>query len=532
MIPLIFITLIDYNVTEQSIEAQIMLRTARFVSNTRRSISFFLDERKTGLDFIVRDNTFEELNNYARLADVLDNLKKGFSGFVDLGIITSEGKQKTYAGPYNLEGKDYSNQDWYKKVVEHGVYISDIFLGFRKVPHIIIAIKHILPDGSFYVLRATLDTEQYNKLLYNLEMAGQGDAFIINHAGILQTPSRFYGKVFQKILLPIPEYASKTMVIERKDARGSELIIGYCYISDSPFVLMVIKQKKELMEPWRNTRMVLIGFLVLSITIILIVVLGVATYLVNEIYAADANRVMTLHKVEFTNRLASIGRLAAGVAHEINNPLAIINEKAGLIKDLIYIKKEYSQDVKIIGLIDSVLFSVKRAGTITKRLLSFARNMDVSVEIIDLGNVIRDVLGFLGKEAEYRSISVTVDVAEDIPVFTNDRGKLQQIFLNLINNAFGAMDDGGHLDILAKKKEDVIEIKVVDDGCGIPESHQHLIFEPFFSTNKNKQGTGLGLTVTYRLIQEIGGNINVESNVGKGTTFTISIPFKSKKNED
>jgi signal transduction histidine kinase len=532
LVPLISITLIDYNVTEQSIESDIMLRTARLVSNTQRSISFFITERRSALDFIVRDNTFEALTDPDRLAVVLDNIKKGFSGFIDLGVITHEGRQKVYAGPYNLEGRNYSQQNWYQQVLEQGVSISDVFLGFRKIPHIVIAIKRILPDGSFYVLRATLDTKQYNSLLHNLEMAGQGDAFLINHAGILQTPSRLYGKVFQKISLPVPEYAPKTKVLEGRGTNGVPLIIGYRYITNSPFILMVVKQKKELMEPWLNTRMVLIWFLCISITIILIVTLSITTHLVNRIHLADTKRVMTLHQVEFTNRLASIGRLAAGVAHEINNPLAIINEKAGLIKDLFKIKKEYQNDEKIIGLIDSVLSSVKRAGTITKRLLNFARHMDVSIETINLKKVISDVLGFLGKEAEYRSITVNLHVAEDIPLFTNDRGKLQQIFLNLINNAFAAMNDGGRLDILAEKKEDkYVEIKVSDDGCGIPESLRHLVFEPFFST-KQKKGTGLGLTITHRLVHEIGGKIALESVAGKGTTFTITLPLNTKKNED
>lgn len=529
LVPLISITLIDYNVTEQSIESDIMLRTARLVSNTQRSISFFITERRSALDFIVRDNTFDSLTDPDRLADLLDNIKKGFSGFIDLGVITHEGRQKVYAGPYNLEGRNYSKQHWYQQVLDQGIYISDVFLGFRKIPHVVIAIKRILPDGSFYVLRATLDTKQYNNLLHNLEMAGQGDAFLINHAGILQTPSRLYGKVFQQISFPVPEYAPNTKVIEGKNTNGAPLIIGYRYITNSPFILMVVKQKKEFMEPWLNTRMVLIWFLCISITIILIVTLSITTHLVNRIHLADTKRVMTLHQVEFTNRLASIGRLAAGVAHEINNPLAIINEKAGLIKDLFKIKKEYQNDEKIIGLIDSVLSSVKRAGTITKRLLNFARHMDVSIETINLKKVISDVLGFLGKEAEYRSITVNLHVADDIPLFTNDRGKLQQIFLNLINNAFAAMNDGGHLDILAKKKKDkYVEIKVSDDGCGIPESLRHLVFEPFFST-KQKKGTGLGLTITHRLVHEIGGKIALESVAGKGTTFTITLPLNTKK---
>jgi len=153
--------------------------------------------------------------------------------------------------------------------------------------------------------------------------------------------------------------------------------------------------------------------------------------------------------------------------------------------------------------------------------------MDVSIQPIDLKEVIDEVLGFLGKEAEYRSITVDVEVADGIPKLRSDRGKLQQILLNLVNNAFQAMADGGHLRIKAYRySADSVLIKVSDDGCGIPESDLKRIFEPFFSTKKKKGGTGLGLSITYGLVKKLGGKINVQSAVGKGTTFTIILPLK------
>jgi two-component system NtrC family sensor kinase len=530
LIPLFSLAIIDYQVTQKSIESEIRLRTARLASNTRRSISYFLEERMAALDFIAQDNSLEALSNPRRLQALLSNLKVGVGGFIDLGVIDAAGEQKTYIGPYPLEGKNYRNQGWFKEVLERGSYISDVFLGFRNLPHLVIAVKHDLPGGSYYVLRATLDTERFNRLLSNLEISGSGDAFLINRRGILQTPSSSQGKILSRIALPVPAFSEKTEVLELSHPTGIPLIIGYAYLSDTPFILIVSKHKEQLMKSWYRTRTELLGFLALSSLLIVLVILGVATFLVNRTYLADQRRVATLHKVEYSNKLASIGRLAAGVAHEINNPLAIINEKAGLIKDLFALKQEYTQNPRLMGLIDSILSSVERCSTITRRMLGFARHMEVGLSSIELEEVIKEVLGFLAKEAEYRSIDISIQVLDQVPRFESDRGKLQQIFLNLINNAFAALSDGGRLEItIQKKAPDAVGIRIADTGRGIPEDDLKRIFEPFFTTKAQSGGTGLGLSVTYGLVQELGGQIFVQSKVGKGTTFFITLPLHPKK---
>ncbi len=532
LVPLVSITVIDYKVTQNAIESEILFRTSRLVSNTWRNISFFLMERKAALDFIIRDNSFEALNEPQRLAAILKNLKGGFGGFVDLGVIDPLGYQRTYVGPYKLEGVDYSTQEWYKEVQEQGKYVSDVFLGFRHVPHLVIAVKHEIGNGFSFVLRATLDTDRFNELLSELEVSGIGDAFVINRAGTLQTPSRSQGKVLEKVSLPIPEDSSYTRILEGKSSTGSPLVIGYAYIPQTPFILMIVKDKAELMRAWYKTQRELVGFLAASIVSILLVILGVATYLVNKIYEADQKRIMTLHQVEYSNKMASIGRLAAGVAHEINNPLAIINEKAGLIKDLFRLRKEWASDEKLMGLVDSVISSVERCATITRRLLSFTRHIDVNNKPLNLEEVIRDVLGFLGKEAEYRTITVSASVPEDIPQIESDPGRLQEVLLNVINNSLAAVEDGGRIDITASREdEERVSVAIADNGCGIPASDLHRVFEPFFSTKTSKGGTGLGLSITSGLVQELGGTISVQSKVGKGTTFTIVLPVKTRKKE-
>jgi signal transduction histidine kinase len=526
--------LLDYKVTHDAINDEIALRTSRLVSNTRRSITFYFAERRSALDYVVGDRTLEELLDPERLSFIIVNLKRSFGGFLDIGVIDHLGIQRSYVGPYALEGVDYSNEEWFRQVVEKGTYISDVFEGFRHVPHLVIAIRHPLPDGAFYVVRTTIDTASLNRLLGEIDVGGEGDAFVINRRGNLQTPSRFYGKVLDKMPIPVPSYSERTIVLDTVEPTGNPLVVSYAYIEDTPFVLMICKQKRVLLKPWEKAKFQLVGFLAVSVIVILLVIVGVSTYLVSRIHEADMRRVATLHQIEYANKMASIGRLASGVAHEINNPLAVINEKAGLVKDLFTFGKIANQEQRIIGLIDAIQSSVDRCATITRRLLGFARHMggNSQIQSLKLGEVIEEVLGFLQKEAEYRSIAVSVAVTEETPPVECDRGKLQQILLNVINNAFAAMNDGGRLEVAVKPADtDHVSITIKDDGSGIPEVDLPRIFEPFFSTKMKQGGTGLGLSITYGLVKEIGGEISVASSVGKGTTFTVLLPLMKKKKE-
>jgi signal transduction histidine kinase len=229
--------------------------------------------------------------------------------------------------------------------------------------------------------------------------------------------------------------------------------------------------------------------------------------------------------MEYTNKLAAIGRLGAGVAHEINNPLSIITEKGGLLKDLLTMSDELPPREKLVDLVQSVLKAADRCGGITHRLLGFAKHMDVQRETINLDLLLHEVLGFLEKEASYRNLRVDFNLPEETPKIVSDRGQLQQIFLNIINNAFAAVEDGGHIEIgIERVGADAVEVKIADDGVGIPAEQLTHIFDPFFTTKKGA-GTGLGLSITYGIVQKLGGQIGVKSKVGEGTCFTVTLPI-------
>jgi signal transduction histidine kinase len=290
---------------------------------------------------------------------------------------------------------------------------------------------------------------------------------------------------------------------------------------------MVIKQKEGMMGTWKELYSKIIWIVGFGMLVILVVITIACTFMVNKLFLADKAKAETLALVEQNNQLASIGQLAAGVAHEINNPLALINETAGYVKDLFTITETYRQDDELIENIDSILEAVERCGRITRQLLGFARKFDIQTQKINLKEIISDVINFHDKEAEYRNIKINVDVSDENLEIESDRGKLQQILLNLVNNAFQALDEGCQLDIVAKQVGlDRIIIAVCDNGCGMPEENLPKIFEPFFTTKEWGKGTGLGLAITYGLVKKLHGEISVKSKVNEGTTFSITLPMQ------
>ncbi|UCD95633.1 MAG: ATP-binding protein [Candidatus Zixiibacteriota bacterium] len=524
--PLIIMTFINSHQYQKALRAEMTYPISRQTSNTRRSLEAFTAERRSALNLIIKEKSFEDLLDHENLTFTLRHLKESFGGFVDLGLIDAQGQQRSYVGPYDLEGKIYTDQDWFHEVQLKGVYVSDVFKGYRGFPHFVIAVMHEGSDRSFYILRATIDSDVlYHKIL-SQSMSPSTDAFLVNRSGILQTPSRFHGDILKKCALPIPPYSAKSEVLEEVDLDGKPYVLGYAYIENSPFILMEVIQPQFFMRSWLSVRNNLLFFLGISIVLILIVIIWGSYYMVGRIREADLKRVKALHQIEYTNKMASIGRLAAGVAHEINNPLAIIYENAGMLTDMITYGDNIPKQDKFLKHIKSIISSVDRCSAVTHRLLGFAKRMDPHIEQIEPEGLIKEVLGFLGKEALHRNIVVNVHAAEDLPAIQSDRGQLQQVFLNIINNAFAAIENSGQIDIAIEERgHDRLAVMITDNGKGIPKEELERIFEPFFTTKK-EYGTGLGLSITYGIIKKLGGDIFVKSKVGVGTTFTVILPFQ------
>jgi signal transduction histidine kinase len=524
IVPLLVMTGLNYYQYQEAFHSELTRPMVHFAASGKRSLESFLSERLSALAMVIRERSFEELRDSRRLNRLLVNMKQAFGGFIDLGVIDENGIQISYAGPYKLEGRNYKDHDWFHEVSTRGIHISEVFLGYRDLPHFVIAVQQDPEVDREYVLRATIDTEVINRLTRSLAVQQSSDAFIINREGVLQTPSRFYGEVLERCPLPTLPLSTQAEFMEMEDERGEPLNVSYAQIERSPFTMVLLSPRGVLHAGWVSLRGKLLVFLAISIVLILAVTIWGSAFLVSRVRDADLKRSALFHKMEYTNKMAAIGRLGAGVAHEINNPLSIITEKAGLLKDLVMLSEEVPPREKLIGLVNSVLKSADRCGGITHRLLGFAKHMEVQQETIDLDQLLRDVLDFLGKEASYRGIQVDFNYPEEPPTMVSDRGQLQQVFLNIINNAFAAVEDGGRIEIgIQVVERDAVAVSIADNGVGIPEAQLAQIFDPFFTTKKGA-GTGLGLSITYGIVQKLGGQISVKSKVGEGTSFTVTLP--------
>jgi len=520
IIPLTIMAVINQYEYERSIKDEIVNPLRTLTNKTKHSFELFMEERLAIVRSIASLYSFENLSDQKTLSRIFRVLQNEYCCLIDLGLINSEGVQMSYTGPYDLLGKNYSQQGWFREVMVKGVYISNVFMGYRQFPHVAIAVLRLAEEGRSWILRATIDTSKFDDLIASMGIGPDSDAFLINRERILQTASRFYGKVLDHCPLSFPQGNYEAIVIEEVDPQGREMLVAYAPFTKADYAVVLVKPRSKILQSWYTLRSKMFFFFVICVAMIILVVFKLTDTVVKRVKEADERREIAFREMEHTQKLSSIGRLASGVAHEINNPMAIINEKAGLMKDLVAYKSQFQEKEKILELTDAILQSVERCKTITHRLLGFARRMEVKIEVLDVNELLKEVLSFLEKEYLYRDIDIRLQLAENLPRISSDIGQLQQVFMNVLSNAFSAIEDSGNVSITTWDEDlDTIGVSIQDNGCGMSEETLKHIFEPFFTTKKG-YGTGLGLAITYGIVKKLGGDLKVHSDEGHGTTFT------------
>lgn len=497
-----------------------------------RKIGDFLHECRSDLDLALALAPMETLRSQQGLMELFHDLQSSTSAFIDIGVIDGSGRQVAYFGPYELEDREYADALWYVNARRTMSYISDVYLGFRNEPHVTLAVARERM-GETWVMRATLNPLALSSLVDSAALGGE--AYIVNRKGVPQISRLSNGAILEPDGLEYPEPAASTHTFRLSD-RENDYIYAASPLNDGRWRLMVRQEEHEAYAPIQRAS-------VLIVIIMLIgggAIVGLAVYISGRIAASLRSKDEAVSGLENqlfrAARLAELGEMSAGFAHEINNPLQVMKSDLALME---FVAGDIAEKTKgrcdgeiaeLREIVEQLMLQIRRCAGITRKILKFGRYGEPVLERIDLVEYLPGVGGLVEKKAAVHGIAMHCDVAPDTPAVKADPGQLQQVMLNLLNNAIHALVDqhgsrGGILDVKAVRDEQGrARITVADNGTGIPRDNLERIFNPFYTTKAPGKGTGLGLSVCYGIITSLGGEISVQSETGKGTTFVIVLP--------
>jgi len=527
VVPIVSFAWIMKDTVEETNVVKLRELAASTIEHRSDVISIFLKEKISLLSMMVSFYSQDFFFKQENLDDLY--LAMGPKGdIVDLQVIDSVGVQHGYVGPYRslVKDKSYGDAPWFKETLIRGVHVSDVFTGYRNIPHFVVAVTDSLRT---FVLRATINSSIFNSLLHSAQLGPHSDAFIINRAGQLQTPSLAGETELNETDREHISFDGRAQAVVT-----DSVIYKTRWIDDGQWVLVLKANIADSLGYYltlRNRIFIIVGVIVV---ISLSAAAAISVALSRNLERADKEH--AAHSLQFAHveKMATIGRLAAGIAHEINNPLQMITNQAGWISELL--PEEDPAAVKNMAeyqnSVDKIRYHVKRAGTITHRLLGFSKKITAQKDQVQLNDLLNETLSFVEREAENNSITIVRNLAEGLPATMTDGPQLQQVFLNLINNALDAVGAKGVIEILTGINADgKLVVECADNGPGIAPQHLKQIFEPFFTTKDPDKGTGLGLYISYDIVKKLGGSISVENRKAGGALFRIVLPVVQYKQE-
>lgn len=513
---------------------KIQAHISELVQKHAQNIDTFLSEKLSNIRYLA---TLFDKNRQAPklfLQSNLHLLKNEYEDvFADLGLVNEKGIQFAYEGPFKLENADYSSAQWFLNAKGKKHYISDVFVGLRGHPHFIIAVK-VKSNGSNYILRSTINFRAFNSLVESVHVGQTGAAFIINSTGQLQTQTNtgLNTEISSTLANLIKNDGSKTVFSTKQDSTGNKYLCVTSLLKNIDWVMVFSQDLDDAFRDLWKTQVLTLVIFISGCIAILFVAFALPRNIIKLLSSADQKSEAMNKQVIESGKLATIGELAAGIAHEINNPVAIMVEEAGWIEDLL--EEEDLKKADNLEEFKRALMQIntqgKRCKEITHKLLSFARKTDATVNDVQVNDAIREIVSLTSQMAKYNKVIIDTKLNKAVPYLRISPAELQQVILNLINNAIDAMEKNGGLIIIETRvsriEKNHLVISIEDDGPGIPKDILERIFDPFFTTKAVGKGTGLGLSICYGIIQKLGGKIDVQSQVDIGTKFRIWIPFQ------
>ncbi|MBF0550342.1 MAG: two-component sensor histidine kinase, partial [Deltaproteobacteria bacterium] len=349
-------------------------------------------------------------------------------------------------GPYNLKGVNYRNETWFHSVMLRGAYVSDVFMGVRKFPHIIIAVLRREGERS-WILRASIDTDLFETMVKAAQLGEKGDAFLLNRDNVFQTTPRFEGKLLDRAQINFNKYEGAR--VESTDIRGQNALLATTWLKNKDWMLVIKEDTREELMPLVYARFLAVWVIFGGIAVIVGGPVFMARLMTGQLIQSERQKAVLDANLEQSSKMAALGKLAAGIAHEVNNPLAVIKEKVGWAKDLLAEEDiQQSENFKeFLDAVEKIDQHVERAKNVTHRLLGFARRMEPVQEEVDINKILTETTALFSNESRFRNISIFTEFTEPLPRTVSDSSQLQQVFLNIINNAIDAIDKDGRITV-------------------------------------------------------------------------------------
>ena len=503
------------------------LHLTTIAASQANTIDLFLQERLVNLFNLFHRNDFNLAPGHEEMREYLAALREASDAFSDVGFLDASGRQIAYAGPYPyLRGKDYREEPWFRTLLDGGrnYCITDIYLGFRNKPHFTIAVKQRF-GGAAIVLRATLDPDKFYSFLSGISSDKRVRSALISREGLYQVVDPDEGHLLGEAGFVAPPAED---VGAREIARnGDTELVAHAWLKEVPWALIVRQPLGIAYRSMYTARRVMIASTALLVLVVLSVVWLITNRLLRRAQASEEARMSLKSQLLHAAKLASVGELAAGVAHEINNPLAIVSSEAGWIRDMLdpqFALDAPPEDIRAsLRVVDQ---AVARAKAITHKLLDFARKAEPRLTPCNVNEVLDDVVrGIKEQEFLVSNIRLVRHFDEDLPQALIDPDQVRQVFLNLINNAQDAIGEHGTITLATRHDDGAIRVTVADTGTGMTSEEMASIFHPFYTTKEVGKGTGLGLSVSLSIVEAMGGRIEVQSLPGAGSSFTVVFPI-------
>lgn len=525
VVSIVPLLVLNYNASrlyQESWMEKTSLELSTLAGDRRALIDSFLESQEDQLAGYMSLYDPQTLSQANRLAAVFSAMnRKGV--LTDIGVIDRSGRHLAYQGPFGKElaGKNYASAEWFAEVMKSGRYVSDVFTGYRKVPHLIVAVAD---PGRTWILRATINSALFNSLVASANVGPDGDAFIVNRRGELQTPSRLGKRIVSADEL---EFFSALADSGNKATPKGDQIHSATPLNSGQWLLVLETNVAASLASYNQARDRDTVIATLASAAIVIVAVVLTYSMVGRLARAEQEHSLLTNQVREMEKLALIGRLSASVAHEINNPLQIISDQAGLIDDLL--SEEAPTAVahlddyrKAIGKIRT---QVGRTSTITRRLLGFSRAQDYAPAATDVNLAVEETAALLEHEAKRHRIDIVRRYQEGLPPVHTDAAQLQQVILNVLHNAIDAIGQDGHITIASRRDGDHISVDFTDTGPGLTNEVREHLYDPFFTTKPKGKGTGLGLYVSRDIMTRLGGELVAANRPEGGAVFSLHLPL-------